>query len=140
MAVTIAWRTGLSKDKKPACGEHVEISHREHKIFRYHYRRKSAELFMISDLMLKAREHRANVESLRQQLHRQAEQNNVGLGELVHVVTDYLGISQCSPCARRQMKMDKIKIPTKFVWAELVNRAKALRKPDEIAVTWIDKP
>lgn len=93
---------------------------------------------MIDNRMLRARAHRANVRELQTELEKQAKDNQVGLGELVHVFTDYLGIKQCSPCARRQMKFDKIKIPDKFLWGELVNRAKQLRKPDEIVVTWIE--
>lgn len=92
----------------------------------------------IDETMNKARRHRANIRELNGQMTAQAESNSVGLGELVHVVTDWLGIAQCAPCVRRQMKFDKIKIPDKLLWGELVNRAKQLREPDEIQVTWVN--
>ncbi len=44
----------------------------------------------------------------REALKQAAEKRGIGLGELVHVMTDAVGIEQCSPCVKRQKRLDAL--------------------------------
>jgi len=70
-----------------------------------------------------------------------AEKRGIGLGELVHVMTDAVGIKQCSPCAQRQKILDVFQIPESMIpWAKVKEKVMELRGEDEteIKVTWDD--
>jgi len=75
----------------------------------------------------------------RMDIIKDAEKLGIGVGELVHAMTDALGIKQCSPCAARQKSLDVFRIPRKMIpWASLLDKVDELRdEPDEIKVTWI---
>ncbi len=76
----------------------------------------------------------------RQDIANEAQALGIGLGELIHVMTDAVGIKQCNPCAQRQKSLDVFRIPKKMIpWASVLQRVEDLREdePDEIKVTWI---
>ncbi len=75
----------------------------------------------------------------RQEIASEAKELGIGLGELIHAMTDAVGIKQCSPCKSRQKSLDVFRIPKKMIpWASLLQKVDELRdEPDEIKVTWI---
>lgn len=73
-------------------------------------------------------------------LQKKAEGYSIGVGELVHVLTDYLGIPQCAPCQRRQKFLDRLRINAdRLPWQKLLDKVYELRgEQKKITVTWLD--
>lgn len=76
----------------------------------------------------------------RQAIQARAKDLNIGLGELVHVLTDAIGVRQCAPCKMRQQTLDVFRIPARAIpWAKVLERVQDLRdEPDGITVTWVE--
>jgi hypothetical protein len=76
----------------------------------------------------------------RRAIEAKARELNIGLGELVHVFTDAIGVKQCSPCKMRQQTLDVFRIPARMIpWERVLEKVYDLREdPEEISVTWIE--
>jgi len=67
-----------------------------------------------------------------------AQRLGIGLGEVIHALTDWVGIEQCPRCQRWQRALDKLRVVGwKVKWGEVAERAVADRKTGKIRVIWI---
>ena len=63
----------------------------------------------------------------------------IGLGEVIHAITNWVGIDQCPRCIRWQVALDKLRVTGwKLKWAEVTDRIENKYTPGRIRVTWFD--